>query len=70
MKITMKTTITETYIESNERELKESRPLADNLYGLLNRIAMAQDPQGEGERDEEEDDDAEGATNGADNDLR
>lgn len=66
----MKITITETYIEANERELKESRPLADNLYGLLNRICKAYDPQGEGERDEEEDDDAEGVTNGADNDLR
>lgn len=66
----MKITITETYIEANERELKESRPLADNLYGLLQRISKSFYTQGEGERDEEEDDDAEGATNGADNDLR
>ena len=66
----MKITITETYIEANERELKESRPLADNLYGLLHRVLKAYDTQGEGERDEEEDDDAEGTTNGADNDLR
>lgn len=52
MKITITETRTETYIEADERELKESRPLADSLYGLLHRISMAYDPQGEGERDE------------------
>ena len=66
----MKITITETYIEANERELKESRPLADNLYGLMHRILKAYDPQGEEERDEDEDDDAEDVANGADHDIR
>lgn len=66
----MKITITETYIEANERELKESRPLADNLYGLLQRISKSFDTQGEEERDEEISDDVEGVANGADNDLR
>lgn len=55
----MKIKITETFIEADARELRESQTLAGNLAALLNRCLQSHEPfddeveeEDEGEQDE------------------
>lgn len=50
----MKIKITETYIEADARELRESQTLAANLTALLNRCLQSHEPfEDEAEEEEE-----------------
>lgn len=55
----MKIHITETFIEADARELRESNTLAGNVANLLSRCFRSMEPfededQGQGQSDEEE----------------
>ena len=57
----MKIKITETYIEADARELRESNTLAGNFAAMLSRCFRSTEPfddEEEDEEDEEEDDHA------------
>lgn len=51
----MKIKITETYIEADARELRESNSLADNLSRALARCFRSSEPFDDDEEEEEED---------------
>lgn len=51
----MKIKVTETYIEADARELRESNTLADNFANMLARCFQSKEPfDDENEEDEEE----------------
>ena len=50
----MKIKITETYIEADARELRESNTLADNLYSMLARCFQSKEPFDDEVEDEED----------------
>lgn len=50
----MKIKITETYIEADARELRESNGLASNFAAMLNRCFRSNEPFDEEDDDEEE----------------
>lgn len=51
----MKIKVTETYIEADARELRESNTLADNFANMLSRCFQSKEPfDDENEEDEEE----------------
>ena len=53
----MKIKITETYIEADARELRESNTLADNLTKMLGKCFQSHEPFADEEEDEEETED-------------
>ena len=54
----MKIKITETYIEADARELRESQTLAQNFVSLLSRCFQSSEPfDDDGEEDEGAEDD-------------
>lgn len=57
----MKIKITETYIEADARELRESNTLAGNFTALLNRIFQNREPFDDDEDEEDEDEEEEEA---------
>lgn len=57
----MKIKITETYIEADARELRESNTLAGNFATMLSRCFRSTEPFDDEEEDEEETEDAEKA---------
>lgn len=50
----MKIKITETYIEADARELRESNTLADNFANMLARCFQNKEPFDDEDEDEEE----------------
>lgn len=52
----MKISITETYIEADARELRESQTLAGNLAALLNRCFQSHEPFDDDKEDSEVED--------------
>ncbi len=50
----MKIKITETYIEADARELRESNTLAGNFAAMLSRCFQSREPFADEEEDEEE----------------
>jgi len=49
----MKIKVTETYIEADARELRESNTLASNFAQMLSRCFQSQEPFEEDEEDEQ-----------------
>ena len=50
----MKIRITETYIEADARELRESNTLAGNIAAMLSRCFQSREPFDDDEEDEED----------------
>lgn len=55
----MKIRITETYIEADARELRESNTLAGNFAAMLSRCFQSREPFDDEEDEEDEEEEAE-----------